>query len=80
VDEPVARPAALVSLSVPACGEADLTQLAVTLQTDQPAPARPVSRGLIHLEAPASAAAEGGLDSRAIYGHSSDDCLLSARE
>lgn len=79
VDAPVAMPAAFTAIGVPACGKADLSALAASLRKEPPASVPSAPQGLIHVEAPADTG-DHALDSRAIYGHSSGDCLLSARE
>ena len=84
MDEPVVMPAAFTAIGVPACGKSDFGQLAVRLQEEPPPAAAPSPRqGLIHVDAPAppaSATSQGsGLDSRAIYGHPSEECLRSAQ-
>lgn len=83
MDEPVVMPAAFTAIGIPACGKSDLGQLAVRLQEEPPPAAAPSHpQGLIHFDAPPTpTGGQGaGLDSRAIYGHSSDDCFLSARK
>jgi hypothetical protein len=78
MDEPAAMSASAISLGMAGCGTGDLANLAANMRGEALIAAAP--QGLIHVEAPAAAAGPApGLDSRAIYGHSSDECILSAR-
>lgn len=84
MDEPMVMPAVFTAIGMPGCGKSDLGQLAARLKEGPPAvTAVSAPQGLIHLDAPAlsiSAGAQGvGFDSRAMYGHASDECILSAR-
>lgn len=84
MDEPVVMPAAFTAIGIPGCGKSDLGQLAARLQEESVFAAMlPPPQGLIHVDAPATptpvTGQSVGLDSRAIYGHSADECILSAR-
>lgn len=79
MDEPVVMPAAFTAIEVPACGKSNLGQLAARLQEEpqaRTAPSQP--QGLIHVDAPSAAPKGPGaeIDSRTIYGHSAEECLL----
>ncbi|GEM_PF-6137289 len=67
VDEPVAKPAAIIAIGAPGCGAPDYGRLAAALRDGPPAPLS--AGGLIHVEAPpARGPAPGDLGGREIYG------------
>jgi len=88
MDAVMVMPAAVTAVGAPACGKSDLGQLALRLQDEAPeagAASAPPAPGLIHLDGPAAPSASlrgpgAEFDSRAIYGHASGDCLVSASD
>ena len=82
MDEPVVMEASFFApAGIPACGRSDYGGLAAALHAAPP-DIRAPSEGIIRLDAPpsSSAAPAAGLDSREIYGHSSEECPQTARK